>query len=205
MLILVSGATAALRSVDDDRFGVLVVPGANNNPESLPLRAGKWAMDNGAFSGLDKVAFINMLERYQGYHGCLFVTAPDVVADAAETLARWSFWSRLIRGVGFPPAFVVQDGQTVESAPWATLAALFVGGSTEWKLSMSARELVSYAKARGIHTHMGRVNTRQRLREAYRWGIDSIDGSSRSMFGETQMVKDRRWMNEWRQQPELAL
>lgn len=213
-MILVSGATATLKKWDDPRFGVLVVPGAGNNPEALPLRPGKWAMDNGAFSGLDAVAFINMLERYHpyqsyqtyhGYQGCLWVTAPDVVGDAAATLARWPFWSRLLRGIGYPPALVAQDGLTVDRVPWDELGALFIGGTTAWKLGRDARVLVAYAKARGIRTHMGRVNTRGRQREAARWGIDSIDGTSYSRFGDIQFAKGQRWMDEWQRQPALAL
>lgn len=205
MLILVSGATTTLRKFNDDRFGVLVVPGARSNPEGLPLRVGKWAMDNGAYSGLDAVAFINMLERYYGIPGCLWVTAPDVVGNADATLAKWPFWSRLLCGVGYPPALVAQDGLTVDRVPWDEIGALFIGGTTEWKLSADARTLVAYAKARGIWTHMGRVNTRGRHREAARWGVDSIDGTSYSMFGDIQFTKGQRWMNEWQRQPELAL
>jgi hypothetical protein len=103
MRILVSGATATLRAVDDPRFGVLVVPGSRSNPEALPLRPGAWAMDNAGFLGVDRPAFLNMLERYHptqtsqtahGSQGCLFVTAPDVVFKWAETLAQWPFWSQ---------------------------------------------------------------------------------------------------------------
>lgn len=204
MLILVSGATAALRAVHDDRFGVLIVPTAGNARESLPLIPGRCAMDNGGYHGVDKVAFLNMLKRYYGFDGFLWVTAPDVVGDSAATLERWPFWSALIRGVGFPPALVAQDGLTVATTPWSELGGLFIGGSTEWKVSEAARTLVAYALARGIHVHMGRVNTRERLRIAYRWGVQSIDGSSRPMFGETQLRKDQRHMDEWHREPELA-
>jgi ribosome modulation factor len=144
------------------------------------------------------------LQACHGRAGCLFVTAPDVVGDATATLALWPFWSALIRGVGFAPAFVAQDGMTVAQLP-SGVGALFIGGTTTFKLSADARTLVAYAKARELWTHMGRVNTRRRLREAYRWGIDSIDGTSRSMFPQTQVTKDQRWMNEWQQQPALSL
>jgi hypothetical protein len=205
MLILVSGATTTLKKWDDPRFGVLVVPNANNNPESLPLRPGAWAMDNGAFSGLDKLAFYNMLERHYTIPGCLWVTAPDVLGDAGATLARWPFWSRVIRGVGFPPALVAQDGMTADRVPWEELGGLFIGGSTAWKLSREAEGLVAVANARGIPTHMGRVNDRGRLRTAMRWGVQSIDGTSRSMFPEVQFARDQRWMDEWHRQPEFQL
>jgi hypothetical protein len=205
MLILVSGATATLKTIADDRFGVLVVPGARSNPEALPLVPGRWAMDNGGYLGVDKPAFINMLERYQGTSGCRWVTAPDVVGDAPRTLARWGFWSRLIRGCGYRPALVAQDGLTVPLVPWTEIGCLFIGGSTAWKWSDAARVLLAYAQAREIDTHVGRVNTRRDCRRALRLGVQSIDGTSRSMFPEIQMAKDQRWMHEWATEPELSL
>src|SRR5689334_11333031 len=79
MILFVSGATKTAK-----RFpvGELIVPGANSLPDTLKLEPGKWAMDNGAFSGFDAASFVRMLERFHGRHGCRFVAAPDVVADA---------------------------------------------------------------------------------------------------------------------------
>jgi len=94
---------------------------------------------------------------------------------------------------------------TVPTTPWPELGALFIGGTTAFKLSAQARELVAYAKARGIWTHMGRVNTRGRHREALRWGIDSIDGTGYSKWPDIQCRKGQRWLTEWQQQPELAI
>ena len=214
MRILVSGATATLRSVEDDRFGVLVVPGSRSNPGALPLRPGQWAIDNGAYSGLDAVAFLHMLERYHpsqasqashGSQGCLFVAAPDVVGHAAATLERWPFWSQLLRGIGFPPALVAQDGLTPDQVPWDELGALFIGGTTDWKISTEARTLVSYAKSRGLHVHMGRVNTRQRLRLAMRWGVDTVDGSGFSQWPDTNIAIGRQWLTDLHRQRELSL
>jgi len=204
MLILVSGATSTLRKFDDPRFGVLVVPGAHNNPLALPLER-PWAMDNACYTGLDRLAFIRMLERYYGIPGCLWVTAPDVVGRADLTLERWPFWSQLLRGLGYPPAFVGQDGQTVAAAPWREMGAYFVGGTDAWKLSAASRELVAYANARGIWTHMGRVNSRRRQREALRWGIDSVDGTSYSRFGDIQFQRGQEYLDEWDRQPHLGL
>ncbi len=41
---------------------------------------------------------------------------------------------------------------------WHRLDALFVGGSTYFKLGPTAAGLVREAKRRGLWTHMGRVN-----------------------------------------------
>lgn len=180
MLLLVSGATVTVKRWQ--QVGELIVPAARSLPDSLRLAPGMWAMDNGAYSGFDVEAFVRMLETFHGRKGCRFVSCPDVVADAHATLTRWPFWSRLIRGVGFVPALVLQDGMTPADVPWQEIGAVFVGGSTEWKLGEQARTLCAYAKSRGLWVHVGRVNSRQRIAVAYRMGADSFDGGQYSMF-----------------------
>src|SRR5262245_31073333 len=185
VILFVSGTTATSRRYR--RVGELIVPGAGNAPDTLRLAPGRWAMDNGAFGGFDGAAFVRMLERFYGRRGCRFVAAPDVVADAHQTLQQWPFWSRLIRGIGFPPALVGQDGMTVRDVPWPEIAAFFVGGSTEWKLGPQAEGLIAVAKARGLWVHMGRVNSQERIWEAARKGCDSFDGSSYSRWGDRRI------------------
>jgi hypothetical protein len=118
-----------------------------------------------------------MLERLPT-GGALFVAVPDVVADHQATLRRWKRW----RGVvdRWPAAFVAQDGclEVPDDAD-----ALFIGGSTEWKLSEAARRLID-----DRWCHMGRVNTHRRLRLAKSWGVDSVDGSSMAMFTDTYVA-----------------
>lgn len=206
MLLLVSGATRFPRS---ETVGHLIVPRQWNLADALDLQPGTWAMDNGAFSGFDAGAFVRMLERFHHLSGCLFVTAPDVVADAASTLALWPFWSQLIAGVGRRPAFVAQDGLTPERVPWETLTdeegVLFIGGSTAYKESAAVRSLCGYAKARGIWVHWGRVNGKRRYELALKAGADSIDGTGFSMYPDTNIPKAEQWRDEIQAQPELIL
>jgi hypothetical protein len=206
MLLLVSGATGYPRDAD---VGHLIVPRQWNLADALDLQPGRWAMDNGAFSGFDAGAFVRMLERFAGVSGCLFVTAPDVVADAASTLALWPFWSQLIAGVGRRPAFVAQDGLTHERVPWEPLVdeggVLFIGGSTTYKESEGVRTLCGYAKAKGVWVHWGRVNGKRRYELALKAGADSIDGTGFSMFPDTNIPKAAEWKAEIQQQPELQL
>jgi hypothetical protein len=206
MLLLVSGATKYPRSAT---VGHLVVPRQWNLAESLDLQPGRWAMDNGAFSGFDEGAFVRMLERFAHVSGCLFVTAPDVVGDAASTLARWPFWSVLIGGIGRRPAFVAQDGLTTDRVPWEQLheesGVLFIGGSTAYKESAEARSLCGIAKARGIWVHWGRVNGRRRYELAMKAGADSIDGTGFSMFPDANIPLAEAWRTEIQQQPEFQL
>src|SRR5262245_30360597 len=120
MILFVSGATTTTRRYRDKvNLGELIVPGARNHPDTLMLEHGRWAMDNGAYSedGFDAGLFVTMLEAFHGRRGCRFVSAPDRVADAHQTLRQWPFWSAVIRGVGFVPALVAQDGMTPDDIP----------------------------------------------------------------------------------------
>lgn len=202
MLLLVSGATTYRR---DAKVGHLIVPRQWNVAEALELQPGRWAMDNGAFSGFEEGAFVRMLERFADKPGCLFAAAPDFVGDAASTLARWPFWARLLRGLGLPPAFVAQDGLTPERVPWDELGALFIGGSTAYKESADARALCAYAKGRGVWVHWGRVNGKRRYELAKKAGCDSIDGTGFSMYPDTNIPKVAEWEQAIQQQPELGL
>jgi hypothetical protein len=83
-----------------------------------------------------------------------------------------------------PVALVGQDGmEECDIDYWFGMCdAFFVGGSTAWKLSLAAADLIAEAKARGKWVHMGRVNSRKRAKVACDLGCDSIDGSKFSWF-----------------------
>jgi len=139
-----------------------------------------WCADNGRFGkgwpGPEK--WFDWLTRNAGDAGsCLFATAPDVVGDAAATLEESLPWLPKIRALGYPAAFVAQDGLEDLVTPWEEFDVLFLGGSTEWKLGAAARVLVAEAKARGKRVHMGRVNSEKRYRYALGIGCDSADGT----------------------------
>jgi len=177
-MLLVSGATrTTTRFASNPRLGTLLVPGNGNKPSGKP-----WACDNGAFAGFREKAFRKMLAKLQGTPGCLWVAAPDVVCDALGTLERFNHWEPIIREMGFPVAFVAQNGLTIDTTPWERLDCLFIGGDDAFKLGPEVRELVAAAKARGKLVHMGRVNSARRLRYAYEIGVDSVDGTQFSRF-----------------------
>jgi hypothetical protein len=180
MILMVSGATATVRKWRN--VGELINPSAGNSPDSLKLVPGMWGMDNYCYSGFDPEAFVRMLERFHGRKGCRFVACPDIVGDAYGTLKNWPFWSQLIRGVGFVPALVLQDGMLAAEVPWREIGAVFVGGHMPWKLGPQAQELCAYAKARGLWVHVGRVNSRARIADVHRMGADSFDGGQYSRW-----------------------
>lgn len=202
MLLLVSGATKYPRS---ETVGHLIVPRQNPARDALDLHPGRWAMDNGAFSGFDAGAFMRMLQRFQGKPGCLFVVAPDVVFDAAATLDNWTFWAPIVRAAGYPVAFVAQNGLQAEDVPWGEFAALFVGGDDAYKEGEEARSLCAYAKARGVWVHWGRVNGKRRYALALQAGVDSIDGTGFTWYPDTRIPMVDEWDKQIQQQPGLSL
>jgi hypothetical protein len=127
-----------------------------------------------------------MLERMRGSKP-LFVTAPDVVADAIATMDLIDRWAPVVRSYGYPVAFVLQDGQEKLCMPWAQIDAVFIGGSTEYKLGPEVRWLIREAKWRGKWVHMGRVNSLNRLGYARDIGCDSADGTGYSMFPDANL------------------
>lgn len=155
-----------------------------------------WVADNGAFSDNFNEAkwWAFLVANAHAAADCLFAVAPDVVADAAATIERSRPWLPKIRALGYPAAFVAQDGQEHLPVPWDEFDALFIGGSTEWKLGVHARRLVREAKARGKHVHMGRVNSAQRWRYAEAIGCDTADGTYLTFGPDTNLPKLLGWM-----------
>jgi len=202
MLLLVSGATRHPRS---DTVGHLVVPRTWAKPVTLNLQPQRWAMDNGCFNGFEPGAFMRMLYAFREAPGCLFVTVPDVVGDAASTLELWPFWSAVVRSIGRAPAFVAQNGLTPERIPWTEFDTLFLGGDDAFKDGPEARSLCGLAKACGKWVHWGRVNGKRRYERALKAGADSIDGTGFSMFPDINIPLADQWRAEIRQQPELQL
>jgi len=192
VLILVSGATVAVSSMPPSRVGHLFVPTEGN----VPRRGRYWAMDNGAYHAFNPSAFLSLLERLHPYPNCLFVAAPDVVGDASATLCHFRSWADVIHSYALPVALVGQDGLTVRETPWGDFEAFFIGGTTEWKLGREARTLAAYAKAHGKWTHMGRVNSKQRLHYAMEIGCDSVDGSQFSKWSWTWLPRALAWIDQ---------
>ena len=189
-----------------DRLGVLLTP-SNGNAEWWDSAA-MWACDNDCFRGLDAAAYMRMIARVMKFKSRpAWVTCPDVVADAGQTWSQWHVWSPVIRACGLPAALVLQDG--LESLKWRSLlpgrwddiAAVFVGGSTEWKLGEHAARLTRMAHDRGKLVHWGRVNTFTRIRylgrgmrDGYLW-CDTFDGTGFSAYGDKRIPAAIRWID----------
>ena len=140
-----------------------------------------WAIDNGAFAGFDETAFLALLAREEHHRDrCLFVTVPDVVASSRRTLEVFEHWyPRLSR---WKLALACQDGQEHLPIPWGRIHAVFIGGSTNWKGSAHAAQIIQAAQLLGKHVHVGRVNTEGRWKHFENLGVDTIDGTGISRY-----------------------
>jgi hypothetical protein len=185
-------------------LGAIVTPAQGNRiPDGVP-----WIADNGCFGKgyPGDEGFLKWLESRKGDRSlCLFATAPDVVGDALATLIRSGPFLPKIRALGYPAALVAQDGLEDLPIPWEEFDAVFLGGSTEWKLSPAAASIAAEARARGKHVHMGRVNSLKRLRFAELIGCDSADGTFLAFAPTENLGRLRVWIDTLRDVPPLPL
>jgi hypothetical protein len=197
-----------------------------------PVDGVTWCADNGCFGkGYpgDEQWFAWLEANAYRASSCAFAVAPDVVGDAWATQLRSMPWLPKIRALGYPVAYVAQNGVRADRLPWDAFDALFLGGSleclpcrhvyqdprpprhgepcpccgrrlTEWKLSRTARALTYEAKARGKWVHMGRVNSLRRMRFAHAFGCDSVDGTFIARGPNKNLPIVLRWIAELRDQ-----
>jgi hypothetical protein len=154
-----------------------------------------YILDNGAFSLFEGPKFAQMAHFALADPRCLFVVMPDIVGDHHETMARFTYWYRLLDLDEYPReshgdklAFVAQDGCSVDTMPdplWDLIGCLFIGGTDSFKEGQEAFDLIEEAQIRNKWVHVGRVNTPRKI--VYFHGLaDSFDGSGIARFRETR-------------------
>lgn len=183
---------AALAHRDDT--GLLVTPNSGYSLHDWRV----WAVDSGCYGKnyIGDVKYLAWLTERQPFAAsCLFACAPDVVGDAQATLERSAPLLPLIRQLGYPAAFVAQDGLEHLTVPWDTFDVLFIGGSTEWKLSTAVIDLVKQAKQRGKPVHVGRVNSHRRLNWSEAIGADTCDGTFLAFGPDTNLPRLLVWLD----------
>lgn len=183
MLVLVSKSPDSLVKHYQPNLGLLVTPDNGIRPGY----GWPWACDNSAFSEFNEEAYLRMLDRIPMLEGSpLFITAPDVVGDAEATLDLFDEWVEVVAEVG-PVALVAQDGLEPDHVRWLEVDAIFIGGTTEWKMSAAAHRIVHRAHDEGKWVHMGRVNSYRRIKLAKAWGCHSIDGTKVVRWTDTHL------------------
>lgn len=179
--------------VGSKSYGLLYTP--RNPSNRFNGQHVTWAADNRCYVLGEKFDFDQYLSfcwQVKPYSGrCLFVAAPDVVGDAEKTLARWHKHYQPLHQVGLPLAYVAQDG--LERLPRVDFQALFIGGTTAYKLGPTARRLIADARRAGLWVHVGRVNSIARMRYFWHLGADSVDGTD-VCFGPKKNLP--KWVRE---------
>lgn len=194
---------AVITAMQAGMIGYIDTPAQGNK---RPDDGVAWCADNGCYSDKwDEAKWWQFLtDNAHAANTCLFAVAPDVVGDAFATTVRFRKWGHRIRALGYPVAYVAQDGleklrgRTVDGGltfpvPWGSIDCLFIGGSTEWKLGEAAREIVAEAKRRGKWVHMGRVNSERRYEYARAIGCDSVDGTYLTFGPDVNLPKLLAW------------
>jgi hypothetical protein len=201
LLYLSGGITQTLLANPRPDVGLMLSPGMGTfDSRRLEVAMRWWAADNGRFAAPelwnagDWLEWAASMRRWR--ETCLFLVAPDVVGDAPATLDLSLPYLPTIRQLGFKAAFVSQDGATDKLVPWQEFDCLFVGGSTEWKLSEASYALINKAKWLGKWTHMGRVNSLRRLRACLVSAFDSADGTYVRFGPDRRLPQLYDWLDE---------
>lgn len=163
-----------------EMWGRIITPSSFANAPKTNL----WCGDNEVFTNRYRfLRFFRWLWKMRRWRdSCIFIAAPDVVANAPLTILRYILLAPLIRLLGYPVSLVAQDG--LERWPYRLALhllpydALFIGGSTAWKLSPASDYCIAQAKRQKRWVHVGRVNSQRRMKHFKLVGVNSVDGTS---------------------------
>jgi hypothetical protein len=194
MLYFINPTRIAMPHMHDHTLGYIDTPAQGNKRPPGVI----WCADNGAFSDnwVEEKWWKFLHSNKNDLKRCMFATAPDIVGDAAGTLEKSKPWLKPIRELGYPVAYVAQDGVEDTRIPWSQIDVVFLGGTNDFKLGPVAVDVTKRALAKGKHVHMGRVNSFRRLKYAYDIGCRSADGTYVT-FGPSQNVpKVLNWIQK---------
>ena len=174
-MIYFQPTTTGIDRLPKNKWGVIRTPSSYN----IHKYGYWWICDNEAFTNKFTwgrlVSFLDSMNKWRNL--CKFVVCPDEVSNACATLDKFRWYAWRIKALGWPVAFVAQDGQELMHWP-PEYDALFIGGTTEWKESDAADWCIGKAKSAGKWVHVGRVNSNRRIRHFQLVGVDSVDGTS---------------------------
>lgn len=162
--------------------------------------------DNGCFSGRwSEASWMRWLLDLP--RTVRFAVAPDVFDPNGgdchtATLERWRHYGPIIERHGFVPAFVCQVGATTRNVP-TDAPVLFLGGTTDYKLSADAWAITEWGRSRGCWVHMGRVNSERRFTTARAMGCHSVDGTYLTYGPDVNLERLLSWLRRADAQPQL--
>ena len=152
-----------------------------------------YGIDNGAWTAhqngedWDSVNYRGKFERLVSTHGARadWIVLPDIVCGGLASLERSLMWLETLRQA-LPEAMLlipVQNGmETFDVEPWLDAhTGVFVGGDTRWK-EQTMHVWGQLCGRASTHLHVGRVNTRRRIKLCAMAGAASFDGTSASRY-----------------------
>lgn len=191
---------------ETDPIGLCATPDIGNTVAALSCYR-VWCADNACYAhphDFDLGRFLAWLAGLDAVRGsCLFANAPDVVGKWDATLQRALPVLPTLREMGHKSAIVLQDECTPSAIPWDEIDAVFVGGTTRWKVGQQSEACCREAKRRGKWVHMGRVNSLKRLNAAAYFGCDSVDGTFIKFGPRVNAKKLIRWLRKVNAQCQL--
>ena len=145
-------------------------------------RSNWWCLDSGTFTKpfIEEKWKTHVTKYIPFIDKCKFVVIPDIVYDSEKTLKNFYKYRDFVTNLGFPCAFVTQDGIKISDIPFDLFDVLFIGGSNTHKLGDEARKIINYAKTLNKWIHVGRVNSIKRLNIFC--DCDSWDGTHLGFF-----------------------
>lgn len=168
---------------------LLLTPNIHTNP-GMP-----YALDNGAYGcwlrrvAFDEWSFRGLLQaKGRDADWCV---VPDIVTAGHESLAYSLRWLPEVQNWTKLPLLAIQNGMSVEDLrPHVSESVgLFLGGTTEWKLA-SMPKWGEFAREANCYLHIGRVNSRRRIRYCASVGANSFDGTSVTRYAVTLPALD---------------
>lgn len=176
-------------------WGIMDQPRIGNTSDLSWQRA----LDNGQFSGtITPEQWLRWLDQQP--RNAHFAAVLDVPFDWAGTLKAFAVYAPKVRELGFKVAIVTQNGCTApHQVPWDDIDAVMIGGTTEYKCSFTSAAVVDEGNARGKWTHIGRVNTFQRMSTAAFYQARSIDGTCLRFGYDKNLPLLTKWLDEFNQ------
>lgn len=208
-MLYLSGQIGVVLARPHPNLGVMANPRSLGDGQIAEIiRQGvAWGADNGAFTIFDEARWLDWLTAMpQAARAlCLFAVAPDVVGDAAATLARSTPYLAPIREMGYPVAYVAQDGFDPSVVPWDAVDWLFIGGTNRFKRSEQGYAAIGEGRRRGKRVHVGRVNGGRTLRRFAVAGAESADGTKLCFGPDANYPVVRSWLASLAARPPMEL